>query len=289
MRRPNLFDTTAEFYDLDTQYYSKQDLSFYRSLLAGHPIPTVASSRSAVERRTRIARDEIASRPVPPKRKVLELACGTGRVSIPLAKDGAEVVGVDLSEAMLREFRQKLSKETREVQRRIRIERASMADFTVEGPFDLIIIPFRGFQALTDPSEVGRCLSAVGRRLSPGGIFVIDVFYVSRRLGKEWIHGEQEDWSRSDPRTGLRIKRSRSNPRIDVEGQIIFPEIIYDVRDASGKERRLVDKLALKYYFQWQLEVLLASHGFRILRELGSYSGDPVGRGPELICICERA
>ena len=76
---------------------------------------------------------------------VLEIACGTGRVLLPIARQGIEIEGVDNSESMLRILRRNLAREPREVRERVTIHEGDMRDFRLEKKFQLVTI-FRPLQ-----------------------------------------------------------------------------------------------------------------------------------------------
>src|SRR4030095_7316747 len=112
---------------------------------------------------------------------VLEVGCGTGRVSIPLARAGHQIVGLDCSTSMLARCRDKLIGESQAVRDQITLYEADTREFHVASPtskagFDLAIAPFRIMQHLISTSDQLRCLTAIRRHLAPGGRFVIDVF-----------------------------------------------------------------------------------------------------------------
>ncbi|MFW5811961.1 MAG: class I SAM-dependent methyltransferase [Alkalispirochaetaceae bacterium] len=258
----NLYLGGAPYYDLDTVTYGSEDIRFYR--------------RQA---------DEL-SRP-PEKTRILELACGTGRVSIPLARAGYSVVGLDLSEAMLRIFQDKLARQPGGVGSRVSVYHGDMADFDLPGPpFDLIIIPFRGFQALVETGDAMSCLNRIKRHLAPTGVFILDIFAVAPF--NRWLDDFQErlDWKRTDPATGRLITRARIAGRCDIRRQVIHPTTIYYVSHPDGRSERIEDHFCLRYYFQHQMETLLVASGFEILAEYGDYSGAPIGEGAEQLFVC---
>jgi len=74
----------------------------------------------------------------------------------------------------------------------------------------------------------------------------------------------------------------------DVENQIIYPELIYYVTDQDGIKEKIVEPLALKYYYEEQVRNLLQSNGFKIVEEMGHYDRRPISEGPELIFICKK-
>lgn len=255
----NLFLHTAEFYDLDVRSIATDDIPFYREWAA-------AAGGGHAE--------------------VLELACGTGRVAIPLAIAGHQVTGIDLSPKMLELFAAKGSRLDDEVAGRLEIIHGDMSSFDLEHGFDLVIIPFRGFQALTEPEEIHGCLARARAHLKPGGVFIVDVFRPYPAIEQVWPREEQHEWTHRDPETGRTIVRTRRHRVIDAKAQIIYPEIHYYVREAGGAARRYSETLKLRYWYRHQLQLALVSHGFRIEHEYGYYDGRPPERGPDLIAVC---
>jgi SAM-dependent methyltransferase len=102
--------------------------------------------------------------------RVLELGVGTGRLAIPLAATGLEVVGVDASEAMLARLREK--DPTGSVITRL----GDMVDDLPDGPFALAFVAYNTFFNLADAERQTHCFGEVAARLAPGGHFVVEVF-----------------------------------------------------------------------------------------------------------------
>ena len=95
---------------------------------------------------------------------VLELACGTGRVTIPIASEGISVVGLDRSPAMLEVARSKTGSAGNP-----RWVEAEMTGFQLNEQFGLVIIPFRSFMHLTTAAEQKDCLRLVKEHLVESG------------------------------------------------------------------------------------------------------------------------
>lgn len=107
---------------------------------------------------------------------VLEIGCGTGRLTIPLARAGVEVWAVDVSDAMLDQLRVKLTAETPEVRARVRIHRQDATELALPGAAArLAILPFNVLMLIPDHDREQRALTAVARHLAPGGAFALDV------------------------------------------------------------------------------------------------------------------
>jgi SAM-dependent methyltransferase len=101
---------------------------------------------------------------------VLELGVGTGRLAIPLAARGIQVVGVDASPAMLA----KLAANDRAGS--VATVLGDMVDDQPAGPFALVFVAYNTFFNLLDEAQQRSCFSAVAQRLAPGGAFVIEAF-----------------------------------------------------------------------------------------------------------------
>ena len=254
----NLFRVAAGLYDLDQRNITKDDISFYLEYASKLP------------------------------GSILELACGTGRVTIPLANEGYNICGIDLSKEMLDQLKVKMENLQEEVKQRIHITQADMTNFELGRVFSLIIIPFRSFQLLISEEQQKACLHTVHRHLSEEGYFIINVFKPYAQLDKSWIQPEILDWETVDPVTGNKVQRTHIRREIDLENQIIYPELIYYVTDQDGIEEKIVEPLALKYYYEEQIRNLLQSNGFKIVEEMGYYDRRQISEGPELIFICKK-
>ncbi len=103
--------------------------------------------------------------------KVLDLACGTGNITIPMAKMGYEMTGLDLSSEMLALAQQKADME----KVRIRFSEQNIALFDAGNDYDAAICSFDGYNYLTSPKDVTSSFARVYETLKTGGIFIFDV------------------------------------------------------------------------------------------------------------------
>ncbi|MCP2167096.1 class I SAM-dependent methyltransferase [Goodfellowiella coeruleoviolacea] len=130
------------------------------------------------ERREREAAELVATSPllkVAAGTRVLDLACGPGVHVVPLARHGATVTGVDLSEAMLTRARTACARAGVSA----RLERADMRSYVEPGAYDLVINMYTSFGYFTEPGDNHRVLRNACESLAPGGALLVDV------LGKE--------------------------------------------------------------------------------------------------------
>lgn len=121
---------------------------------------------SDVEGTVRFLDELITGRPG----RALELAVGTGRLALPLARLGHEVTGIDVSAEMLARLR------AADVDGRTQAIHGDMVDDLPRGPFDLVFIAYNSLFMLTDPQRQAACFSAVAGVLATNGAFVVEAF-----------------------------------------------------------------------------------------------------------------
>jgi SAM-dependent methyltransferase len=144
---------------------------------------------------------------------VVELACGTGRISVPLAKAGVHVIGVDASARMLEVAREYAAMEGVELDLRL----GDLREPPVTERVPLVLIPFRSLLHMTTEAERLRALRAAREVLLPGGRLVFDVFAPSaedvedthgRWLEREPGIFERADWDEGERTLTLSVRRN---------------------------------------------------------------------------------
>lgn len=261
MSRAKLYDErVAKYYELIPLSKDRRDLEFY-----------LGYARQASGR-------------------VLELGCGTGRILLALAAAGLEVVGLDLSEAMLAKCREKLQAQPAEVQRRARLLHGDMTDFNLGERFALVIIPFRPFQHLLGVEQQLACLGSIARHLAPKGRLVFDVFQPDLRRLHDSVYRQETD--EVPERTLADGRRFRVTSRVLAfrrAEQINEVELIYHITSPDGREERIVEPLTLRYFFRYELEHLLARGSFRVMEVFGDFDKSPLrDDSPEMIFVAEK-
>ena len=123
--------------------------------------------------------------------KVLELAIGTGRVALPLAARGLTVHGIEASEAMVAQLREKPGSQA------IPVEIGDMAEVRLNETFDLIYLVFNTIFNLTTQEAQVRCFQNAAWHLNPGGVFVIETVVPDF---SEYVDGQRMkgSWARID-------------------------------------------------------------------------------------------
>jgi len=125
--------------------------------------------------------------------RALELAIGTGRIALPLARRGVEVHGIDLSRAMVARLSAKPGGEA------IPVAIGDIATTAVDGTFSLAYLVFNTIMNLTSQDAQVACFANAARHLEPGGCFVIECRVPElRRLppGQDVLpwHVSEENW-----------------------------------------------------------------------------------------------
>lgn len=267
----------ARWYDNEHDPY-EDDLQFYRDLAAGAG-PTV-----------------------------LEIGCGTGRVTVALARMGREITGVDPSAAMLARCRARLVAEPPAVRRRVRLIQADARDLGTQapGPFALALIPLNTLAHFVTPADRLAVLAAVRERLVPGGQLIVDVDpHGPRRLlefpGLLWLLGtweqgpdtfppmdatEPTDAAAAPPATPppapVQIAHFASAvPAAGADAAVVTH--FYDAQAADGSLRRVVACMTLALLTRNEVALTLAHAGFTVESVYGSYELEPYAPGAERI------
>jgi SAM-dependent methyltransferase len=218
---------------------------------------------------------------------VLELGCGTGRVLIPTAQAGCELVGLDLAQNMLARCREKLRAQPTEVRSRVRLVQGDMREFDLGRTFALITTPFRPFQHLITVEDQMACLSCVRRHLSAGGRFILDLFHPHpEKLNNPALHAEQEDTAAVVLPDGRKLRRTYRIVAFHRAEQYSDVELIYYVTNPDGRTERLVHGFPFRYLFRYEVEHLLARAGFRVAELFGGFDRSSLrDDSPEMIFV----
>jgi SAM-dependent methyltransferase len=247
--------------------------------------------------------------------RILELGAGSGRVTVPLARDGRQVVALDQSAAMLGKLGDRIARLPAAVAARITPVRGDLRTFALgprAGRFPLVIAAFNVLEHLYTRGEVAACLQRIAAHLAPGGAFAFDVqlpdlAWLLRDPSKRWAKTRF-----TDPATGRRMFYS-TNHDYDPVSQIALIRLYYEPADepgtathAGGRARQRprsgagrapaahaapvrVVKLSQRKFFPAELEALVAHAGFRVTARYGDFSFRPLdGSSESQVLVCER-
>lgn len=234
---------------------------------------------------------ELARRRLGGPGRILELGCGTGRITVPLARDGHQVVALDRSRPMLDRLRSRVAALPAAVAARITPALADLRSFDVArragGKFPLAIAAFNVLEHLYTRGEVDACLRRAAAHLTPDGAFVFDV----QLPDLAWlIRDPSRRWARTrftDPSTGRPTIYS-TNHDYDPVSQIVLIRLYYDPVDGVGPGR--VVQLSQRKFFPAELEALVSQAGMRVVERFGDFSFGPLGPASESqVLVCQPA
>ncbi len=204
---------------------------------------------------------------------VLELGVGSGRTALRAVRQGAQVLGLDLSWPMLaaaRVHRDRLPKARRA---NLRLVRSDMRAFAFDTKFGVISSPFNAFQHLYTREDVERCLACVRAHLEPDGLFLLDVLLpdldylvrspFKRHPGTSFTHPSfQAQYTYSE--------RSAYDP-VCQTNQMWFHYDLTDEAPPPGAPQHYCVQLSHRCFFPAELQALLHYNGFECLALYGDF------------------
>jgi SAM-dependent methyltransferase len=189
--------------------------------------------------------------------RVLELACGTGRLLLPIAKRGVVIHGLDISEDMLHVLRGKASALQLDG---IEVYQQPMEDFSLPATFDAIFVASGSFQLLTLRESAMRSLRCIRDHLAEDGFFLADIFIpwdaiVARERSAYHV---TRDVVRPDGKRSIVLERFT----IDLPLQQKLGSYRYEFYDHKRLVSCIADDLAIRWYWKDEFLSLLAESGF---------------------------
>lgn len=221
---------------------------------------------------------------------VLELGCGTGRVLLPtaraIARQGVEIVGVDVSAGMLARLEEHLEAEPAEIRRRVRTLRGDVRTVDARGLADrsggygLVTAPFRVAHHLVTGADQRAFLRNAARHLAPEGSLVFDLFQPDYSMVAD-APSTSVDIERTDPETGRTVRRVSSSHH-HPELQTFDAEFEWLIEGPDGEEETVeAGTSTLRWFTRAELELLLELEGFEVLDVWGDFERTPYGEGGE--------
>lgn len=188
---------------------------------------------------------------------ILELACGTGRLLLRLARKGYPVTGLDLSPDMLKILEEKLQSQPKRVREKISYRLGDMTDFSLDERFKLVILPATSICLLKDDEQVGRLFDTAYRHLEEGGRFVFDyrIMDSARPDETKIMTWQQEDGRKEFVVFGEKADPSSSKAIVNFYAEVINGE----------KTARLLGHTEKRIITDAEIEAAIARTDFRLV------------------------
>lgn len=219
---------------------------------------------------------------------LLELACGTGRLLIPLAQAGLDIYGIDISANMLAVC-QRAIQEYR-LEQRVYLSLADMATFDLpRKEFGLVFVALRSFMHLLTRREQLSCLQRVYEHLRPDGYFLLNVIApdparLAQKPGVVFVTRREFDLP-----NGHHVIRKERLVAHDAVNQVRRFEFKFEEYSPAGELlRERYVPLATRYLFRNELERLLGGVGFQVVDIFGDYNQAPYDGVGEMIVVARR-
>ncbi|HET9193664.1 MAG TPA: class I SAM-dependent methyltransferase [Vicinamibacterales bacterium] len=211
---------------------------------------------------------------------VLELACGTGQITIPIALNGNPTVGLDRSRAMLDVARKRAAAANAPVE----FVEGDMRDFALDRDFELIFVARNSLLHLLSTADLLAAFGAIRRHLAPNGVFAFDIFNPNPRLLARPAGQRFPTMEVSTPRWGS----------LTVEDACDYDsaaQVNHGTWYISTPEKRdaWIVPLVLRSIFPQELPLLLSAAGLELISRFGELSRDPFVAGSRIqLCLCRR-
>jgi len=216
-----------------------------------------------------------------PKNKdanILELCCGTGRLTLPIAEHGYNITGVDYTTSMLEQAKVKAIEKGLEVE----FIEADIRSLDLSEKYDLIFIPFNSIHHLYENEDVNKAFKSVKNHLKEDGVFILDCFNPNIHFIVEGGK-ELKDVTKYTTKDGRSILL-REIMQYESHTQINRIEWHYYI----DGEFDSIQNLDMRLFFPQELDSYLESNGFTIMHKFGSFEEDIFNNNSEKqIFICK--
>ncbi|WP_100333610.1 class I SAM-dependent methyltransferase [Bacillus alkalisoli] len=199
------------------------------------------------------------------EQRVIELACGTGRLTIPMAKSGINMVGIDLHDGMLSRAKQKAAEE----HVKIVFEQQDCTQLELPYKSPLIFMTGNSFQHFLTNESQDSLFQSVKKHLLPNGQFIFD----TRNLILAELSMDEE-YEESYINKDKQIVKEKHYEKYNHENQILYCVTHTDILENKQLIHTKRDSISLRYVFPMELQRLLDILGFELLHLYGSWKKD---------------
>jgi 2-polyprenyl-3-methyl-5-hydroxy-6-metoxy-1,4-benzoquinol methylase len=212
---------------------------------------------------------------------VLEIACGAGELTTPIAEDGRPIVGLDLSTRMLLSAKRRASAAGVAIQ----FVRADMRDFALRREFGLIFVARNSLLHLLTAEDLIAAFSTARRHLAPDGILAFDIFnpsvsLLARPAGQRFavMHVDTDTFG------PLSVEATH-----DYDSSSQVNHATWYVSTSQTKDAWIVP-MTLRSIFPQELPLLVSAAGLELVERFGELDSRPfVAASRSQVCLCRRS
>ncbi|MFZ5917873.1 MAG: class I SAM-dependent methyltransferase [Chloroflexota bacterium] len=216
---------------------------------------------------------------------VLELGCGTGRLALHLARAGFQVTGVDHSPAMLAIARHKLARSGLAAQ--VQLLQADLAHLALNRRYPLATLAINTFMHFVTLADQLHILEVARRHLQPDGLLIIDLPRGERLMSPEAGGPYTVTQVLTDAGSGRPVfKTATVTPHPADQMQLLT--LAYDETDDAGLVHRCTASFEVRYFYRYELELLLDKAGLEVTALYGSYALDAYEDDSERMILVAR-
>jgi SAM-dependent methyltransferase len=217
---------------------------------------------------------------------ILEIGVGTGRISLPLAQEGMEIVGIDLYEPMLK-VAQKRALDVAPLAGSLRLIQADMRDFDLKRMFPVVTIPARTLLLATTEEEQIQTLCCAVQHLAPGGTMAFNLFYPDPEMLADDPDEEFLLEVVEKPDGGRYVLTARNH--FDLESQLNHGVQIAEELDPDGEVlRRQELEVVVRYLYPEQVIALCDRVGLEVIEMWGDFDGGDLDEESDEIVVLAR-
>lgn len=217
---------------------------------------------------------------------VLELACGSGRLAVPLAAEGHAVTGVDHDPAMLERARRAWTRaRPRRAPGSLELIEADLTSLRLPGRFGLVFLALNSLLLLADAEAQEAALRTMAHHLQPDGRAIVDVSLPDGADLAAYDGRLILDWLRTDPETGELVTR-QSSARHDTASATVELIAVFDaVTPAGGPPRRTIRRDRLRLLGVAELCRMARDAGLSVEVLAEDHQITPIGPGAERVVL----
>lgn len=211
---------------------------------------------------------------------IIDLGCGTGRVTIHLSQQGHQLIGVDLHEGMLGRAREKTLDANLSID--WVLQDCTQLALNIEAP--LIYMTGNSFQHFLTNESQNQLLKCVKTHLSNDGVFIFNTRFP---VLSELAQVEESTRTYTDKRH--RKIREKNTETYHPLTQILNCTSVREILEGSNENSIEQDSISLRYVFPLEMERLLTDNGFEILEVYSSWDKKPLhASSSEMIYVCQK-